>query len=126
MTTDTCRFDATQLRIRLWMTAAAPPEIPIGPNEKRLMNIWLPGRVAEGGLVPDSLFPILEPDASTLPEDADVCLGSLPLSEFSTPWMSRAHGHCRFTSCGCLRRSSVQAMGRTGCEYCVRFCNRQS
>ena len=84
MITYTCRFDTAQVWNGLWMAAAAPPEIPIGPNEKRLMNIWLPGRVAEGGLVPDSLFPILESDASTLPEDANVCLNSLPLSEFST------------------------------------------
>ncbi len=37
-------------------SAAAPPDLPAG--ERRLANVWLPGRVAK--LAPEHLFPILE------------------------------------------------------------------
>lgn len=39
---------------------AAPPLPAISAGERRLMNIWLPGRAAEDGLTAGSLFPVLE------------------------------------------------------------------
>ncbi len=40
--------------------AAAPPEPKLEPGQRRLANIWLPGRLAKLG--PENLFPILETD----------------------------------------------------------------
>ena len=59
----------------------APPEPPLGDGERRLMNVWLPGRASEGGLVPAALFPVLELP-SHLPADT-LTYGSLPRSESS-------------------------------------------
>ena len=54
---------------------SAPPEPPLRPGERRLMNVWLPGRIAEEGLNPSFLFPVLDPDPDAASALVD---GSLP------------------------------------------------
>jgi hypothetical protein len=39
---------------------AAPPQPPLAEGEQRLLNIWLPGRAALGGLTEASLLPVLD------------------------------------------------------------------
>ena len=73
------------------MAGTAPLELPLGPGERRLMNIWLPGRTAEGGLVPASLFPVLDTTAASIRRNVQgnasdttvdsLQVGSLPYSE---------------------------------------------
>lgn len=55
---------------------AAPPLPPLNSGERRLMNIWLPGRIAEDGLTSASLFPVLE-NATSVPADLPLTYGSL-------------------------------------------------
>ena len=59
---------------------ACPHPLPLGPGERRLMNVWLPGRAAEAGLTPTSLFPVLDPPATLGHSDAATppAIGSLP------------------------------------------------
>lgn len=77
------RLDSIVLRIddsielRMGKPYGAAPPLPLlNPGERRLMNIWLPGRIAQDGLTPASLFPVLE-KATSLPPDLPLTRGSL-------------------------------------------------
>ena len=55
----------------------APPLPELASGERRLMNIWLPGRVAEAGLSAASLFPVLE-TAPSMPPSLPLSAGGIP------------------------------------------------